>query len=252
MDIIKVILMFVGICVICYKLPVIVTTTGKWVKFFKWKFIDFYRSIEAAKRGEKYFAPFGLKMFCGRQGSGKTVGMVWYLDSIRKKYPKCHIYTNFDYTHQTEPLKSLQDLLWKRNGTDGVVFAIDEIQNEFSSLKSKDFPETVLSMVTQQRKQRICILTSSQVFTRVAKPLREQCYEVIDCRTFGGRWTRLRCYDGEDYNTIVDNLTPETRFKLQKKWKKSFIQTDELRNSYDTYAVVQKLADDGVRKSMSV
>ena len=39
-----------------------------------------------------------------------------------------------------------------KNGTDGVIFAIDEIQNEFSCANSKDFPETLLSQVTQQRK----------------------------------------------------------------------------------------------------
>ena len=225
--------------------PALIVWAVHFVQFLKWKSKDIKRSVEQKKSGYVPFAPFGLKMFCGRQGSGKTVGMVWYLDQIRRKYPNCHIYTNFDYAYQTKPLESLLDLLNLRNGEDGVVFALDEIQNEFSSAVSKDFPESLLSEITQQRKQKVCILASSQVFTRVAKPLREQCYEVIECRTFFGRWTRLKSYDGDDYCSIIDCYNPEKKFKMPKKWVQSFIQTDELRASYDTYAKVLRLSRQG-------
>lgn len=231
--------------ILSFKGPALIVWFYHLYQFIPWKYKDWRRSIALKKSGFVPFAPYGLKMFCGRQGSGKTIGMVWYLDQIRRKYPNAHIYTNFDYVHQTAPLESLPDLLELRNGEDGVVFALDEIQNEFSSAASKDFPETLLSEITQQRKQRICILASSQVFTRVAKPLREQCYEVIDCRTFFKRWTRLKCYDGDDYCSIIDCYNPEKKFKLPKKWVQSFIQTDELRESYDTYAKVKRLSRQG-------
>ena len=104
-------------------------------------------------------------------------------------------------------------MLKYRNGDDGVIFAIDEIQNEFSSAVSKDFLETLLSEITMQRKQKITILSSSQVFTRVAKALREQYYDVMECRTFFGRWTRIKCYDADDYCSVIDNYSPEKKFK---------------------------------------
>lgn len=72
-------------------------------------------------------------------------------------------FTNFAYKYQNAPLESLNDLLKYRNDDDGVIFAIDEIQNEFSSATSKDFPETLLSEITMQRKHKITILSSSQV-----------------------------------------------------------------------------------------
>lgn len=211
--------------------------------FFKWKIKDF----NYYRKNGKGFTQYGLRMFCGRQGGGKTVGMVWLLEQWRKKYKNLKIYTNIDYAHQDGKLNGWQDLLNQelRNGIDGVVFAIDEIQNEFSSAAWKDFPETILSEITQQRKQRICILATSQVFTRVVKQLREQCYQVIECKTFFGRWTKLKAYDAEDYNSIIDSNDPAKKFKLPKIWKQNFVQTDELRSCFDTYAKVVRMSKIG-------
>lgn len=230
---------------LCVKLPAFIIWFCHFVVFVRWKFVDYKAALQKKKEGVKEFRPYGLKMFCGRQGSGKTISIVWFLELYRKLFPKAKIYTNFDYVYQTAPLESLNDLLTYRNGEDGVIFAIDEIQNEFSSAVSKDFPETLLSEITMQRKQKMTILASSQVFTRIAKPLREQCYEIMDCQTFFGRWTRMKCYDADDYCSLVDNYSPEKKFKLPKKWKRSFIQTDDLRNLYDTYEKVQRLSRQG-------
>lgn len=212
--------------------------------FFKYKIKD----IKNFKSNMKQFNQYGLRMFCGRQGSGKTIGMVYLLEMWRKRYPKLQIYTNIDYSNQTGKLTGWEDLLSKRNGTDGIVFAIDEIQNEFSSSSWKDFPDSILSEITQQRKQRICILATSQVFTRVAKQLREQCYEVIECKTFFGRWTRLKSYDAEDYNSIIDSNDPSKKFKLPKVWTDNFIQTDYIRGIYDTFAKVESMLKLGFKE----
>ena len=128
-----------------------------------------------------------------------------------------------------------------KNGTDGVIFAIDEIQNEFSCANSKDFPETLLSQITQQRKQRVCILATSQVFTRVAKPLREQCFVVVLCQTFFSRYTRLKYYDADDYIEYADNPSSEKKRKLHKKQLQTFVQTDELRDLYNSYELIERL-----------
>lgn len=199
------------------------------------------------------FRLYGFRLYCGRQGSGKTIGMVSDLEDYRRRYPKCKIYTNFGYSAQTAPLTSLNDLLRPefRNGTDGVIFAIDEIQNEFSCSDSKDFPESLLSQVTQQRKQRICILATSQVFTRVAKPLREQCFIVVDCKTLFGRYTRLRYIDADDYIEYCDDPTPKKRLKLRSKKVKSFVQTDSLRNCYDSFELIRRLNRTGFSPKIS-
>lgn len=206
---------------------------------------DICRTKMLREQGKEPFGYFGVRMFCGRQGSGKTTALVWYLDKIRKEFPNVKVYTNFDYLGQEARLNSLNDLLKYRNGEQGVVFALDEIQNEFSSASSRNFPETLLSALTMQRKQRVCILATSQVFGRVAKPLREQCYQVVECKTFLHRWTKLKAFDADDYNKVIDNPDPMKRLKLPKIWRESFVQTDILREKFDTYEIVNRLSRQG-------
>ena len=189
----------------------------------------------------KVFKPYGLTCFVGRQGGGKTISMVAYLDRMKELYPSSIVVTNFNYTKQDIPFTSWRQFTEVRNGLNGVIFAIDELQNEYNSNNWKDFPEDLLSVVTMQRKQRIKIVATSQVFTRVVKQLREQCYEVVECKTFFGRWTKQKCYDADDYNYIIDNPTPERRFKTRKKWKYSFVQSNFIRNLFDSYSVVESI-----------
>lgn len=189
----------------------------------------------------KVFKPYGLTCFVGRQGGGKTISMVEYLDRMTELYPDAIVVTNFNYIKQDMPFTSWRQFTEVRNGLDGVIFAIDELQNEYNSNNWKDFPEDLLSVVTMQRKQRIKIVATSQVFTRVVKQLREQCYEVVECKTFLGRWTKQKCYDADDYNYIIDKPTPERKFKTRKKWKYSFVQNNKVRNLFDSYAVVESM-----------
>lgn len=193
------------------------------------------------------FRPFGCWFYVGKQGSGKSMSLINKLEQLRKRYPKVKIYTNMGYKFETAPLKSLNDLLDRKlyNGKFGTIFVIDEIQNEFSCKTSKDFPETLLSLITQQRKNRILILTTSQVFTRVSKPIREQCYRAIECQTFFGRYTRNKVYNGILYADAFD-LSPEKRRKLNKRLNlECFCQTDYLRNCFDSYALIEKLNRNG-------
>jgi ATP-dependent Clp protease ATP-binding subunit ClpX len=208
----------------------------------------FYWWFQDIKRYDKSkFKPYGLYMFCGRQGTGKTMGLVYTLERYRRMYPKVKIYSNMKYKYETAPLKSLNDLLDKSmyNGKDGTIFVIDEIQNEFSCATSKDFPETLLSLITMQRKQKIVILATSQVFTRVAKPLREQCFFVIEAFTFLGRYTRLKWFFAEDYNQYIESPNVKKKMKMRKKRKDCFVQTDELRELYDSYALVERISREG-------
>ena len=203
-----------------------------------WLIIDFLR------RDKELFKEYGCWFFVGKQGSGKSMAIVEYLERLRIKYPKVKIYTNMGYKYETAPLENLNDLLNKDkyNGKYGTVFVIDEIQNEFSASTSANFPETLLSVITQQRKNRVLILCSSQVFTRVSKPLREQCYRAIECKTLFGRYTMCKHYDGIDYADSFDNSED---YKLKHRPRidyHSFVQTDELRDCYDSYKLIERLS----------
>lgn len=215
------------------------------IAFVRLKIADRKVKKNKRKQGIVDFDIFGMRVYSGRQGSGKTIGMVEALARARDMYPKLKIVTNFDCKYTDIVMTSLNDLLKIKNGTDGVLFAIDEMQNEFSSKASKDFPENLLELVTQQRKQRIAIFCTSQVFTRLAKPLREQSYEVCTCLTWFGRLTRINCYDAIDFMTYLADDNERKRNKARKKWSHWFVQTNEIRNAYDTYSVIKRLSRKG-------
>lgn len=208
----------------------------KFFMFIFYMFKDFYYKIRNGREFEEY----GVTMFCGRQGAGKTIAMTEYLERMRKKYPNVMILTNYGYKNETRPFFDWKDFFEVRNGVDGVIFAIDEIQNEFSSSSWRNFPESLLSEITQQRKQRVKIVCTSQIFTRVAKPLREQCMEVVECFTIAGRWTFTKGYDAVDYNRAIDS--PNIRANIRKLFFRSFIQDEYLRSLYDTYSKIERIS----------
>ncbi|MBL1231019.1 ATPase [Enterococcus sp. BWB1-3] len=211
-----------------------------WLYLFK----DIELARSNKKKGIVNFKEFGLTLFCGRQGSGKTMSLCYYALYIMKKYPTVKVLSNFGFNYQHEEIFSIYDIVEasekaEAEGYDGTLILWDELQNDFDSY-SKVSTE-VLAFITQQRKRCVKILATSQVFTRVSKPLREQTFEVVECRTFFGRWTRARFYDAINYIENMDKTTD--RKNLQKGKLLSFIQEDALRGSYDSYAVIQRLID---------
>lgn len=216
----------------------------KFCQFLKWKGKDAKKAWKLARSGRKPFREFGLTLFTGRQGAGKTMTLVFEAERLRQKYPNLYICSNFGYIHENEPLRELSDIanaVMKANQqeSDGVLILWDEIQNDFDSFSkvSRD----VLAVVTQQRKQKIKILGTSQVFTRVSKALREQTFEVVVCNTIMGRYTRGRFYDAEEFSHNIDK--PDEKRHMSRLRTVSFIQTDDLRQLYDSYAVIKTLSE---------
>ena len=201
---------------------------------FRWLVWDFL----TRKQRDQVFSEYGFSIFTGRQGAGKTVSMIRYLDLMRKKYPNVKIITNFNYAYADKRMKDWRDFMEIRNGEDGVIFAIDEIHSEYSAASWKDFPEALLSEISMQRKQRVKIVATSQVFCRVAKPIREQAFSVMVCRTYFGRLTFFKEYDAAEYSTS------DTPYKVKKSvkpiWKSVFVQSNALRRSFDTYEKIER------------
>ena len=57
----------------------------------------------------------GVTCYCGRQGGGKTLGVVQDLERIKSIFPECLICTNINYLKQDLPLTSWLQLLYLRN-----------------------------------------------------------------------------------------------------------------------------------------
>ena len=115
----------------------------------------------------------------------------------------------------------------------GVLYVIDEIHTYLNSLDSKNVPMYVFTEISQKRKQRKAIVGTSQLFMRLAKPLREQCDNMIKCKTYFGVFTTQAAYDG---STVEQDMQGRLVGDLRKRgW---FFHTREIRNAFDTYQKV--------------
>lgn len=210
--------------------------------FFRRLFFEAPRRIilDYFERDPEFFSYDGLHLFCGEQGSGKSIALVEMMMRIQQEYPKANCITNMAYEHEDEALTDWRQLLTYSNGQKGVVVAIDELQNWFSSGKNT-LPPQMLEVVTQNRKNRRIILGTSQVFTRLAKGLREQATLVYMPITFAGAvtWVRIK-------KPVLDSEGNV------KEWRRRgsyfFVHTPELREAYDTYKVIHSLAEDGFKE----
>lgn len=121
-----------------------------------------------------------------------------------------------------------------KNAEYGVIFFIDEIHLELNSLESKNIDIEVMVEISQQRKQRKHIVGTSQVFMRMAKPLREQIYDIVLCSCWFG------CIQ---YNRYIDGSTAcEKNGKLEADVKGRYLwfHSPEMYAQYDTYAKMRR------------
>lgn len=232
---------------------------SNYLKTFKKETKPYLKTLyddHLAKRDLDFFRPTGTQIYVGSQGSGKTISAVYHLTKLKRRYPKSVIVSNLQLTKfipteiNEQSLKQglpLEESYWYfetmeqlalalvaiNNGKFGVIYLIDEIHTYFNALDSKNIPMYVFTEISQQRKQRKLIIGTSQLFLRAAKPLREQCDNVIVCTTYLGVFTLQRAYDGmtldQDYNGKLSGK------HLRTGW---FIQRREIRESYDTYQKV--------------
>lgn len=193
-------------------------------------------SLDLIERDPDSFDKYGIHLVCGEQGSGKTTTVCYLLQEWRRKYPLMQIYTNMDYKYQDRPLVHWREMLTRDNGIYGVAEVIDEIQTWFSSVEWKDFPPTMLQEISQQRKQRKCIVGTAQVFSRIAKPLREQVHFVYLPITILGCLTIVRRAKAGSWNEEKQKFTKYDGLFF-------FVHTKELRDSFDTYKKIAKYKD---------
>lgn len=195
------------------------------------------------KEHPNYFHPCGLICFVGPQGSGKTLSAVNYVRNLIKYYPKVKVVSNLDLTFLEDDDElyayfiDADDFFKHKNGEEGVIFLIDEIQLYFNSLQSKNINIDVINFISQQRKQRVHIVATSQVFGRMAKPLREQFDAVILCKKYFNCIERLMLIDRD---SMDDDASTGTN--IQAKVKRNFwcFHKPNMYEWYDTYKVINE------------
>jgi hypothetical protein len=149
-------------------------------------------------------------------------------------------YMNKKYLSENRvfPFNDNDDLMKYENGEHGMIYLIDEIQLYLNSLESKNINLDVVTQISQQRKQRKHIVTTSQVFGRMAKPLREQFSSVVLCKNY------IKCIQKNslvDRDSIETESSSDTQIKGKVKYNFFWIHNPDIMYSrYDTYYVIKK------------
>jgi len=216
---------------ILFELPII-RLLSHIIRLLGWVILDIYRAM---KNKEKKAHLYGIWCFVGLPGAGKTMSLVHYLDQQRRKYgDKILIITNFYYAGQDAHLNDWHMILDEYEKP--VIFAWDELQNEFNSREYKGFPMPLVHELTQNRKGNgKQIVYTTQTFTAVDKNFRSLTSIVVDCRTYLKRLTTAKHYKREFYEARTEAKQIERKVRIRAKRKERFIQTDYLRSRYDSF-----------------
>lgn len=194
-------------------------------------------NILFARNNPDYFYPSGIWVFCGPQGSGKTLSAVQCLQKMCKTYPKAKVCTNLDIKGIENEIIIFEDyeqLKTLNNGIEGIIFFLDELHILWNSLESKDIPISEMACFCQMRKNRRVIIGTSQVYSRIAKPIREQLQYAIDCKNYFGIIQVNQILDPSE--SIEKNGNIDAKLVGTKIW----FHKPELYNSYDTLFKIEK------------
>lgn len=171
-------------------------------------------AIRAAALRESDGFPYGGQwIFSGVQRSGKTLLLMHMVKEIYAQYPKVMIISNISIfgipcIPYTGP-EMFDDPRYK-NGKDGVVYILDEIQTLYSSMESKNMPLSLIQVWSQSSKNRRLILGTTQRYTRAAKAIREQTSYHYECRrALFWVFYRYRVLDGANYDDNGQYMVPE-------------------------------------------
>lgn len=195
-----------------------------------------------SKKDPDLFRPSGIVVFSGAQGSGKTLNLISTLNDLRKRYPKCKIFSNIKLNGiEYFPFTGFECFSDEEsNGKYGTVYVIDEIHTLWSSLESKDMRGDQLTIWSQNRKNIRLILATSQRWTRVAKPIREQATYVVECKRPLGRFLfRYRVIDASYYDDDGKLVVGDEEKEVISHWS-IYIPSSEVLNMYDTMEIVKK------------
>lgn len=194
-----------------------------------------------------WFEDWGLHLYVGQFGAGKTCSMVHDAYQKAKHYPQLTIVTNLklqNFPKHTRilPLTSPKDIL---NAPEDTLVLIDEIGTIFNSrdfASSKEsVPKILFQHLCQQRKRHMMIYATTQRWNFLDKQLRDITTTVRVTRShFSHPWTRICTvyrYDAQDYDRAFTNpLVP-----LSALCADVYVQTDACRDLYDTAELINTM-----------
>lgn len=212
-------------------------------RFMMYIFYDWFNAIYFNQ--SLLFNGWGIHLYTGKFGQGKTSLMMIRAYDLCLKYPQLCILTNINVKNFPEYTKiyrldTAQDIL---NAPKNCLVLIDEIGTIFNS---RDFskgknavPKPLFQHLCQCRKRRMMILATVQRFNLLDKQIRDITATVTACKTtFSHPYSRTvigRTYDIDEYEAYTENKS----YTPVPMSVNCYVQSNQYRQLYDTSELIQ-------------
>lgn len=224
-------------------------TFFKFSKFLMYFFYDYikYRYLKSYQN----FFGWGIHLYVGSFGSGKTASAVRYVYNQCCKYSQLSVVTNINLVNfpsytKIYKLNTVDDII---NADEDCIVLIDEIgtifnSRDFATSKSKRaVPKSLFQHLCQCRKRRMQIVATVQKYNLLDKQIRDISATVTVCKSFSrhpfSRFCFLYRYDADDYDMYSTNRLYTPRLLASA----CYVQTNLQRNLYDTSELVADMLD---------
>lgn len=200
-------------------------------------------------REYKCFTCWGIHLYTGKFGNGKTSHAVIDTFKLCEKYPQITVLTNIKLMNFPEhtkilELKTVDDIL---NAPENTVCLIDEIGTLFNSRDfiggRKSVPKSLFQHLCQCRKRKLVIFGTVQRFNLLDKQIRDVTADVTACNSMPKypftRMLQAVTFDIDEYEMYV--LNPVYNPRIMKT--NVVIQKNQYRHLYDTTELVTNLLD---------
>lgn len=206
---------------------------------------DLFKYIK--RKGWYDFNYWGLHLFLGKFGGGKSISAVRRTYNVCKSHKGVTVLTNLTLTNfpKDTNIIHLEDIMQVLDLPDKSIVLIDEIGSIFNNrdiMKNKEsVPKLVFQHLLQMRHRRIMLLGTVQRWNLLDKQLRDIADTVTECRSYFhdpfSRYTTCIEFDAQEYDKAYSNpLLP-----LRRLGYYAYVQTDEIRSKYDTIQMVEGL-----------
>lgn len=230
---------------IIYILILFIKTVFRLPFILYWFIYDFCTYVKYKKWND--WDAWGIHLFTGDFGGGKTSMMVKMAYRIAARYPQVTILTNFKLVNFpahtiVKPITTMQDIL---DSPENTLILIDEIGTIFNSRdfsSGKDaIPKILFRHICQCRHNRKMLFATTQRYNFLDKQLRDIASTITTCsmkfaHPFSRTWFCWK-YDVKEYEMALSN--PE--YPLRPIGLHVMIQNNKDRKRYDTRELIESL-----------
>ncbi|MDR2546765.1 MAG: hypothetical protein LBC96_04540 [Lachnospiraceae bacterium] len=185
------------------------------------------------------FKRFGIDIFIGMFGKGKTLSMTHHATSLYRRYGDSLVFISNYKLNKVPyiPLVNFNQLVnlgeTMPEGVQGYVVLIDEISSVLSHRNFANFPIKLIGLLCQQRKRRVYIMCTAQRFFMVDKLWRSITTNVYNCNKHW-RFQNMKCYDAWELENAMN--ASMIRRKSNAWW---FVRNRDY-HAYDTSEMITK------------